>query len=73
MPISNKEYINNSSLCPVCGSGNVTGHMGDCNNNVMYYNLLCMDCLSSWTDVYRLAEISGLIDKDENEIVVVYD
>jgi formate dehydrogenase maturation protein FdhE len=74
MPISNEDYINNSSSCPVCGSKNrITREFGSVDGDTAFFHSVCNNCESSWTDVYKLENIFIVCDKNEKELEVRYD
>jgi transposase-like protein len=55
----------NLSCCPVCGSGMVEGGCIDVNEGRAYQDIICTECGSSWTDVYKLDTYSNLEVSEE--------
>ena len=43
-------------VCPVCGSTEVQGDGPERPGDVVYEDMLCEDCGSSWVDIYELVE-----------------
>lgn len=53
--LSDKEYADvKGTVCPVCGSDDLDGGSVDIDAGTATQEVVCLECLSSWTDVYTL-------------------
>jgi transposase-like protein len=52
-----RQYLKNSTQCPICESGNMEGGSIDVNGTSAMQSILCLDCDAEWTDIYYLKAI----------------
>lgn len=60
--LTNQEYADNAGHCPVCESDEIEGCEGvRIEDNLALQDVYCLDCESTWTDVYRLVGYGNLV------------
>jgi C4-type Zn-finger protein len=56
--VSQSKYLENSNICPVCGSNNLDGDSIEVDYHIAWQNIWCVSCGFSWTDEYTLTGMS---------------
>ena len=65
--ISQKEYVENSGVCPRCGSDNISADGVEIDLGIAKQDCWCDKCYMSWTDEYELVGIRSVYDANTNE------
>ncbi len=61
MITDNQEYIyinSNGATCPHCNNEDLQGLVSFFDGYNHYTNMVCNECNSTWTDIYKLSAIS---------------
>lgn len=54
-------YLKHKGLrCPYCESRNLRTSETDTQDEAIYRNVKCADCLQEWTDEYTLTGVTGM-------------
>ncbi len=53
-----KEYLDNPSNCPFCGSGHLITDHGDFGNETASRDIRCGDCGKMWTEEFQITNIT---------------
>lgn len=49
-----EEYIKNPSLCPFCGSEDISGGSIEVDSGGAWQEVCCANCSNNWYDLYQL-------------------
>ena len=52
-----RRYLNHSSACPICESGDVSGGSMDMDGDSAWQSVTCMSCGAEWDDIYKLNSV----------------
>ena len=66
--ISDREYVANPDVCPVCGSATAASGAVDVDINFASQTAWCTECRASWINVYKLIGYTDPCDDDGEPI-----
>ena len=60
--MTDEEYVAaKGTKCPSCRSTNLVGNPVEIDGGTATQNMICGDCFTTWTDLYRLVGVMELI------------
>jgi hypothetical protein len=59
-PLTDKQYLKNPTICPVCRSSDISGGQVDVDMGSCWQEIECEDCGAKWTDIYKLIGYADL-------------
>jgi hypothetical protein len=68
--ITQREYKSNTSQCPVCEGGNITGGPIEINDGFANQDVVCDDCGAKWCDIYKLLKYVKIREPDGNKVIM---
>ena len=61
-----KQYLIDSSICLNCGSSDIEGRFVNVDCGSAWQSIECMECNSSWDDVYKLNDVDNIKIRNEH-------
>ena len=58
-----QDYLKHSTLCPYCGSNDISCIAIQVDNQSAWQDCECLSCNKSWTDIFTLTDIQESSDK----------
>ena len=59
-PMTQKQYLKNPNVCPVCGGADITGGETNVDSGSAWQEITCENCNATWNDVYTLTGYADL-------------